>query len=799
MLSSALVVALSVGTHFYTTHGRVELEPVAEQLVVSVVDEAALSQRLAAEPGAQVRRLYGSLRLIEGVGAPGALAYELRKHGVVSEVLAVYLSSEDQLLIADRKLRAHFAETLSAAEITRRVKLAGGVAVHPVRADLGIYEVLAPTPADTVEVAAKLREDRLATWAHPDFIYRKQKRLVPNDPYFSEQWHHDLVVTPAAWDLTLGDSSVIIAILDSGVDTLHPDLTSKLVSPRDTLDVDNDPTPGTDEAHGTGCAGLAGAIGNNNLGVIGTCPDCSIMPIRIMSEEGYGRYGADSDAFRWAVDHDAAVLSNSWGPAGATSVPADLAAAIEYATTDGRDGKGSLVLFASGNDYRENESYELASHPLVLGIGATDGSDRKESYSNWGDELFMTAPAGSFTTDIRGSGGYAGSDYQGYFGGTSAATPVAAGIIGLVLSINPELAREQVISILAETADQIGSVQYTDGKHPYYGFGRVNALRAVQMASGGEVCQPATEICDNGLDEDCDFLIDERDPNCGPSTPQIGIACSQDFQCGPNAYCLASDYGFPGGYCSADCSTSCPDGNLCVDGGRTNFCVDSCSSIADCRQGYDCLDMGDGTKACYPSCTVSGCEVGATCDAATGECVHDGPVQGGGACTQDVECADNGWCMSASWGFPGGFCAVRCGAQTDCAEGQTCASMGRWSMCADTCQRVSDCRSGYTCAPLGDGTGMCWVRCSTSEDCDGAACNEYGLCGTETPPLTTPEPVPLPEGACACDLTTACDADCSCDPECAAEEDDGCAAGEPMSAAALLGVALLLRRRRERN
>ena len=112
---------------------------------------------------------------------------------------------------------------------------------------------------------------------------------------------------------------------------------------------------------------LAAAKGNDAYGGIGVCPNCSIMPIRILSESGYSRYGADSDAFRWAVDNGAQILSNSWGTIEPSQIPPNLADAIVYAADTARDGKGAVVLFAAGNDSRENEPYELASHPMVLG------------------------------------------------------------------------------------------------------------------------------------------------------------------------------------------------------------------------------------------------------------------------------------------------------------------------------------------------------------------------------------------------------------------------------------------------
>ena len=153
----------------------------------------------------------------------------------------------------------------------------------------------------------------------------------------------------AAWDVETGVPEVIIAIIDSGVDLTHPEFEGRLESPRDSLEFDEDPTPDMYDAHGTSCAGLAAAAMNNATGVVGICPGCSVMPIRIMSEDGWGRYGADVDAFEWAAEHGASILSNSWGTSEPSSIPSAMQAAIQTVADESRDGSGALVLFASGN------------------------------------------------------------------------------------------------------------------------------------------------------------------------------------------------------------------------------------------------------------------------------------------------------------------------------------------------------------------------------------------------------------------------------------------------------------------
>ena len=163
-------------------------------------------------------------------------------------------------------------------------------------------------------------------------------------------------------------------------------------------------------------------------------------------------------------------------------------------------------------------------------MGATDSRDLKEYYSNWGDELDSHC-TGRLCDHryTKSGGGYSNGDYTYQFGGTSAATPVAAGIAGLIFSVDTTFTRAQVASILKDTADKIGNQPYEDAFNPYYGFGRVNAFRAVQMATGGEVCAPLPEDCENGLDDDCDGLVDDSDPNCAPAITAVGAPCTQDL------------------------------------------------------------------------------------------------------------------------------------------------------------------------------------------------------------------------------------------------------------------------------
>jgi len=175
-------------------------------------------------------------------------------------------------------------------------------------------------PIDALEACANLVESGLASWAVPDYLVPAELLFIPDDALYPDQWHlggqgHENISAEDAWDISTGDAHVVIAILDTGVDTSHPDLDpERMVSGYDAVHDDDDPSPSSKaiDHHGTACAGLAAASGNNSIGVSGVCPGCSWMAVRVFDEGGYMALSALSGGILWAVDHGAWVLSNSW-------------------------------------------------------------------------------------------------------------------------------------------------------------------------------------------------------------------------------------------------------------------------------------------------------------------------------------------------------------------------------------------------------------------------------------------------------------------------------------------------------
>ncbi|UCH92453.1 MAG: S8 family serine peptidase, partial [Candidatus Aminicenantes bacterium] len=358
---------------------------------------------------------------------------------------------------------------------------------------------------NALEISNTLYESGLVIFAHPDFIVRTVHRTLPNQPFFPDdtlftnQWHlHNTgqgsgktdadVDAPEAWDYTRGNSNVVIAVLDDGIQVNHPDISPNIVpGGRDFTanPPDNDPSPGMGENHGTCVTGVAAARGNNNAGVSGICPQCGILPIRMLG----GSVSIHAQAFDYAAAQGAWIITNSWGYDIGTPTTDDVVDAINDAAVNGRSGLGAVVLFAMTNTNTDNcsGSYpDISSLTNVIAVSRSTNEDLLGG-GGFGTCMDLVAPTrdgtlGIQTTDRTGAAGYVPGDYYNNFGGTSSATPLVAGIAGLLLDLNPNLTRLQVQRILEQTAEKIDPTHASYNSAGYSsraGYGRVNAYRAV--------------------------------------------------------------------------------------------------------------------------------------------------------------------------------------------------------------------------------------------------------------------------------------------------------------------------------
>ena len=311
----------------------------------------------------------------------------------------------------------------------------------------------------------------------PDLVLRHKPAF--DDPEYESQWYLERIAMDPLYAVSLGSADVRVAVIDSGFELDHPDLEAGFVDGYDAHDDDDDPSVVPDEycpegtlegtlcdEHGTAVSGIIGARANNGIGIVGMCPECTLVPIKMLGEDG--STSADVRAFEHAIDTNAGVINNSWGFVEPTEVPAPLASVIERAATEPRDGLGAVVVFAAGNDDREIGSDELEALSSVLCVSATTSYGIPTAYTNYGPTVDISAPSATFTTTVYGG-------YTEDFGGTSAAAPIISGMAGWILSVSPELSAEEVSALLMETAVMPANVtDVEDGHSDFYGWGQIS-------------------------------------------------------------------------------------------------------------------------------------------------------------------------------------------------------------------------------------------------------------------------------------------------------------------------------------
>ena len=283
-----------------------------------------------------------------------------------------------------------------------------------------------------------------------------------NDPYFLQgsQWHLSKIQAPTAWDTTTGSANQIVAVIDSGVRASHPDLVGKVLPGYDFVANDNDAND--ENGHGTGVAGTLSPGSNNQIGVCGVAWSNPILPVRVLDANGSGSYSAIANGIIYAADRGAKVINLSLG---GTSSSRALQDAINYAWN-----KQCVLVAAAGNN-GSNVAFYPAACTNVVAVSATDASDTRPTWSNFGSYVDVSAPG----VDILS---VYGSDQYAAWNGTSFSSPVASGVVALMAAANSTLTNVQLVDLLIKNSDDIGAL----GKDVYHGSGRVNANRAVTAA-----------------------------------------------------------------------------------------------------------------------------------------------------------------------------------------------------------------------------------------------------------------------------------------------------------------------------
>ena len=362
---------------------------------------------------------------------------------------------------------------------------------------------------ETIWAIKALRQKSGISDAQPNFM--RHRRAVPNDVLYNEQWHFPHIRLPEAWDITTGNPSVIIAVIDSGILSAHPDFQDKLVQGYDMISaadnaadgdgIDSNPEDlgdlelgdGSSSFHGTHVAGIVAAATNNNTGVAGVAWQSRIMPIRVLGLQGGTSFdliqailyaaGLENASGQVPIQR-ADVINMSLGGDGFSSSEASAITAARNA--------GVIIVAAAGNSGSANQEYP-ASYDGVVAVAAVNQSNARANYSNFGPRIDITAPGGDLDEDADGNGtpdgvlstigndrGNAINYGYRYYQGTSMSSPHVAGVIALMKSVAPNLTPTEFDQVLTEgrISDDLGA----EGRDDNFGYGLINAMKAVNTA-----------------------------------------------------------------------------------------------------------------------------------------------------------------------------------------------------------------------------------------------------------------------------------------------------------------------------
>ncbi|MGR3317342.1 MAG: S8 family serine peptidase [Candidatus Anammoxibacter sp.] len=374
-----------------------------------------------------------------------------------------------------------------------------------------------------------------------------------NEPFYSFQWHFPMIQSVEAWGITDG-FGVTVAVLDTGLRLNGNDGIGCVVQGRDIVNSDSDPTDG--EGHGTHVSGTIAQNSDNGVGVAGMAHGSCIMPVKVLSDSGSGSFADIAEGVRYAVDNGAKVINMSLGTNARFNVRNDavMDSALDYAYNN-----GVTVVCAAGNDgFKKNVSYP-AIYPTTIAVGAVDLQSKVTRYSNRGDGLDIVAPGGDNTKDLNGDGFADGVlqetfDSNGvwsywFYSGTSMSSPHVAAVAAMLYATGIATDADSAYSALTSTAKDLGNSGYDSTS----GYGLVQAFTAlggvvscIDADSDGycndvdcndndpAVNPGAAEICGDGIDNNCDGVIDEDCPTSGCTDNDGDGWCVEDGDCDDN-------------------------------------------------------------------------------------------------------------------------------------------------------------------------------------------------------------------------------------------------------------------------
>jgi thermitase len=418
----------------------------------------------------------------------------------------VFVDESGETQIATDLITLQVDPDMQDAEVQRRIRDDGLRVTRRLSFAPNTFEVTAAKQIPLIELIASLQDKPYYRFAEPMLLQSMVGRFKPTDPGYINQWQHNNdgsnggtahadIQSEAAWEVTKGrstDRPMRIAIIDNGMQISHPDLKSGIVGGgyfqsngfgsanfvRFAPGMSGFPN----NSHGTFCTGIAGARANNRRGGCGAAPEADLLAIACIPDQ-VGTQVTLARALAYAIDpsHEDAqaaasagadVVSCSLGPNGADwALTSVLDLAIQFGST-GRGGLGTPIFWAVSNGVVQLSKDEVSSHAKVIAIGCSTRNDLAEG-SAYGPKLDLLAPGADVYSTTSGS-------RYGFDTGTSFAAPLTAGVAALVLAKNPGWTASHVQKHLRATADKIGGVVYdAKGHHDEYGYGRLNAARAV--------------------------------------------------------------------------------------------------------------------------------------------------------------------------------------------------------------------------------------------------------------------------------------------------------------------------------
>ena len=419
--------------------------------------------------------------------------------GVTNEILVQFKQNVSKEIIMDYLNKNGFT-------IVQTLDLGGGTS----------YDLNVPKSSDmyTLDAANMVYNTGLVNWAEPNFYYSGLLTYIPNDQFFPQQWSIrnlgnnvpdgisgtagcDMRVD-SAWNITKGIPQCIVGMVDTGIDTTHEDIKANLINSLGYDFINGHPLQTDDNNHGTATGGIVGAVGNNSIGISGIAPNVKLIGIKIFNAGGSTTTTAITNGLIYSWQQGEWISSNSWG--GGSPVSAGNQAILDGVTL-GRSGKGTVFCIATGNG---NGALQWpATNPNVISVGGNSPCNQRKSTTSCDNETWWGASYGTglhivapctkvYATDRMGSVGYSTTNYYSIFNGTSSATPNAAGVCALALSLDSTMRWDSLRVRISRTADKVGTYSYTSAGplaslgstwNNEMGYGKVNAYRLLKSTA----------------------------------------------------------------------------------------------------------------------------------------------------------------------------------------------------------------------------------------------------------------------------------------------------------------------------